>query len=40
MRFETRSSGPGPIRTYGVDDGSLHPAGIDPLPLAPRDEDD
>jgi len=40
VRFETRGSGPGPIRTFALDDAALHRAGIDPLPLALRDEDD
>ena len=40
VRFETRNSGPGPIRTFPADDPQLRQVGIDPLPLAVRDEDD
>lgn len=39
VRFETRDTGPGPIRTFSVDDPALRPAGINPLPMA-RHEDD
>lgn len=40
VRFETRRSGPGPIRTFADDEEALHPAEIDPLPHAvPEDED-
>ena len=32
VRFETRSSGPGPVRTLPADDPALHPADPEPLP--------
>ena len=42
VRFETRSSGPGPIRTLAADNPALHPVGIEPLAraLAHGDERD
>ncbi len=40
VRFETRETGPGPIRTFRSDDPALRPADIDPLPAAVRDEDE
>lgn len=40
VRFETRATGPGPVRTFAETDPALHPAGIDPLALAVADEDD
>jgi len=40
VRFETRQTGPGPIRTFAVDDEALHPADIDPLPAAVAETDD
>ncbi|SHJ15976.1 DNA polymerase-4 [Tessaracoccus bendigoensis DSM 12906] len=39
VRFETRGTGPGPIRTFAVDDEALRPVDIDPLPMALRDDD-
>ncbi|GAA3883238.1 DNA polymerase IV [Tessaracoccus defluvii] len=39
VRFETRATGPGPIRTFAVDDPALRPVGIDPLAGAVRDDD-
>lgn len=39
VRFESRATGPGPIRTLPVDDPALSPAGIDPLPRAVVDDD-
>ncbi|AQX15131.1 DNA polymerase IV [Tessaracoccus lapidicaptus] len=40
VRFETRQTGPGPIRTFAVDDEALRPADIDPLPAAVAESDD
>lgn len=40
VRFETRNTDPGPIRTFHVDDPALHPASINPLRLAVRDDDE
>lgn len=40
VRFETRSSGPGPVRTFPEDDPALSRAGIDPLPGAISDDDE
>lgn len=40
VRFETRDTAPGPIRTLSVDDRALHPADINPLANAVRDEDE
>lgn len=40
VRFETRDTGPGPIRTFAVDDPALRAAEINPLPLAVVDEDE
>lgn len=39
VRFETRHSGPGPIRTFALDDPTLRPADIDPLPRAVLDDE-
>ena len=33
VRFETRDTGPGPIRTFAADDPALHPADILSLPV-------
>ena len=40
VRFETRSSGPGPIRTLAADDPALHPVGIQPLARAVQHGDE
>ncbi|AQP44985.1 DNA polymerase IV [Tessaracoccus flavus] len=40
VRFETRDTGPGPIRTFAVDDPALRPAGLYPLPLAVSTDDE
>ena len=40
VRFETRETPPGPIRTFAADDPALHPADLYPLPLALRDDDE
>ena len=34
VRFETRTTGPGPIRTFAADDPALHTVGIEPLARA------
>jgi DNA polymerase-4 len=34
VRFETRTTGPGPIRTFAADDPALHAVGIEPLARA------
>ena len=39
VRFETRTTGPGPIRTLPVDDPGLSPAGIYALPRAVVEDD-
>lgn len=39
VRFETRETPPGPIRTFRSDDDGLTPIGILPLALALRDDD-
>ena len=39
VRFETRDTGPGPVRTFAVDDAALRAVDIDPLPAAVRDDD-
>ena len=39
VRFETRETGPGPIRTFPVDDPALRAADILPLPCAVRADD-
>lgn len=38
VRFESRTTGPGPVRTFAVDDEDLAPAPLDPLPLALTDD--
>lgn len=38
VRFETRDTGPGPVRTFAVDDAALRPVDIDPLPAAPSQD--
>ena len=40
VRFETRDTGPGPIRTFAVDDPALRPADLHPLPLAVSTDDE
>ena len=40
VRFETRATGPGQIRTFALDDASLRPAGIYPLAHAPSTQDE
>ncbi|MFT3889298.1 MAG: DNA polymerase IV [Arachnia sp.] len=43
VRFETRATGRGPVRTFTDDDPALHPVGIDPLPWAlahPAEQDE
>ena len=40
VRFETRDTGPGPIRTFTVDDPALRLADIHPLPHAVAADDD
>ena len=39
VRFETRDTGPGPIRTFAEDDAALRPADIYPLPMALHEEE-
>lgn len=38
VRFETRDTGPGPVRTFAVDDAALRAVNIDPLPAAPSQD--
>jgi DNA polymerase-4 len=40
VRFEARTTGPGPIRTFAADDPALHPVGIEPLAKALPDGDE
>ena len=38
VRFESRDTPPGPVRTFALDDEDLEPAPLDPLPLALPDD--